>query len=97
MEFRAAHKKALEDSTVRVIIIKKGDIGPHKNLDPELRAYLTMHTYIDSEDKNFWNKLRYALPHPPQLSRRAARKSQHTGDDQMELVVKQWRSTHEVT
>lgn len=63
MEFRLAHLKAIKERRARVVVILLSQVDTDK-LDPELKAYITMNTYVKWGDPWFWEKLRYALPHP---------------------------------
>lgn len=62
LEFMIAHRQPLsEGRSSRVILILYGDVGPTDNLDPELRAYISMNTYIEWGDPRFWDRLKYAI------------------------------------
>lgn len=69
IEFRTAHMSALKDRQNRVIIILYGEMST-KGLDPELKLYLSMNTYIKWGDYLFWERLKYALRHSPDLKKK---------------------------
>ena len=62
-ELRAAHSRLLRDKNAKLLIVVHGPLDA-RSLDRELLAYLRTHTYLQTEDKWFWEKLEYALPRP---------------------------------
>ena len=68
-EFRVAQSHAVVEKRSRLIVILYKDIGNTEKLDPEIRDYLRLNTYVEWGDERFWQKLRFAMPH-----RRSTRK-----------------------
>ncbi|KAL1455940.1 hypothetical protein WDU94_000706 [Cyamophila willieti] len=64
-EFHTAHAQAMRDNCARIIILILGDMPPQEAIPDEMKAYMSMNTYIKWGEKWFWEKLKYALPHPP--------------------------------
>ena len=60
----------MNDFFQRIIIIVRGQLPPNNELEEDLQKYLSLNTYLDSEDPWFWKKLRYALPHKEGKSKR---------------------------
>ena len=65
LEFRAAHRKVLEDRMNYLIIILFDDVDVAQ-LDDEIKLYMRTKQYVRVGDKNFWQKLYYAMPQPNQ-------------------------------
>ncbi|CAH2083524.1 unnamed protein product [Euphydryas editha] len=55
MEFRTAHSRD------RVIVLMLEDLSADKSLDSELRAYISMNTYVKADDPLVWDRLRDAI------------------------------------
>ena len=74
MEFKEAHQHSIKDNRQvtkcqnvlinmqiniqRLIIVVNGAVPSTENMDKELRAYLKMNSFIHTEDKDFWRKIR---------------------------------------
>jgi protein toll len=67
-EFTVAQSQAATEKRSRIIVILYGDISDAKNLDPNIRDYLKLNTYVEWGDKYFWRKLKYAMPHTTMIN-----------------------------
>ena len=61
LEFRAAHRKVIEDRMNYLIIILLDDVNMAE-LDEEIKLYMRTNTYVSYSDTWFWQKLFYAMP-----------------------------------
>lgn len=61
LEFRAAHRKVLEDRMNYLIMILFDDVNMD-DLDDEMKLYMRTNTYLSVSNKWFWEKLYYAMP-----------------------------------
>lgn len=60
-EFKSALHEVLKDRRKRLIFIVTGEL-PSRDLDPDLRLYLKTNTVIEWGDRQFWQKLQFAMP-----------------------------------
>ncbi|XP_045449801.1 toll-like receptor 6 [Melitaea cinxia] len=60
-EFKTALHEVLKERRRRLIIILLGEL-PNRDIDPELRLCLKANTCIEWGDRQFWQKLRFAMP-----------------------------------
>lgn len=81
-EFQSAHHQVLKDRLNRLIVILLTDI-PFTKLDPDLKLYLKMNTYLKCGDPWFWEKLRFALPEipKPKVNKNCKRKKKKGGQN----------------
>ena len=61
LEFSVAYQKVIEERNNYLIIVLYDDVDMAK-LDGDLKHYLRTNTYLDINNKGFWQKLKYALP-----------------------------------
>ncbi|ESO86858.1 hypothetical protein LOTGIDRAFT_128428, partial [Lottia gigantea] len=59
--FHSAYKQMLKEKDIKIVIILKDKIEVD-NLNDDLKAYFRQHTYLEVNDKIFWDKLVHALP-----------------------------------
>ncbi|UYV67502.1 hypothetical protein LAZ67_5000948 [Cordylochernes scorpioides] len=63
MEFQTAYQQMMEEKKDRMIIVIKGQLPDKSTLDSELQFLLQTKTYLEWNERFFWEKMRYALPH----------------------------------
>lgn len=60
-EFKSALHEVLKDRRRRLIFVVTGEL-PQRDLDPDIRLYLKTNTVIEWGDRQFWQKLHFAMP-----------------------------------
>lgn len=84
----------MEEQVSRVIVVVFGKVD-RESLDPELKSYIDMNTYIEWGDPWFWERLHYAL-RTIQTKKKEEKKKDGNGlkktplkssvDDKLELI-----------
>lgn len=59
-EFKSAHSEVL-NSNHKLVVIFVGRVS-FRELDPDIRRWIKHSTFLHWGEKNFWDKLRYAMP-----------------------------------
>lgn len=62
-EFRVAQSHAAVEKRSRLIVIMCEDIGDIAELEPDMRDNIRLNTCLKKDERWFWKKLKYALPH----------------------------------
>lgn len=60
-DYKSGLHQALRSSKGKLIVIMLGDVA-NRDIDPDLRLYLKTSHVLHWGQKNFWEKLKYALP-----------------------------------
>ncbi|KAI4458681.1 slit [Holotrichia oblita] len=60
-EFKSALHEVLKDRRRRLIFVVTGEI-PQRDLDADMKLYLKTNTVIEWGDRQFWQKLQFAMP-----------------------------------
>ncbi|UYV67531.1 hypothetical protein LAZ67_5001137 [Cordylochernes scorpioides] len=63
IEFKTVFHQMMEDRMDRIILVIKGELPDSSTLDPDLQLLLQTKTYLEWNERWFWEKIRYALPH----------------------------------
>ncbi|KAJ7392015.1 hypothetical protein OS493_014951 [Desmophyllum pertusum] len=80
LEFRAAHRKVLQERMNYLIIILFDDVDMAE-LDDEMKLYMRTNTYLSVSNKWFWEKLCYAMPQTPRVREFRARNLSSTSSN----------------
>ena len=64
LELQAAHQRALDDRSNYLIIVLLQEVK-NNDLDETLQLYMKTNTYVNVENKWFWQKMLYAMPKVP--------------------------------
>ncbi len=61
-EFSQAHFRLIEDQAFKIIVIALDDPKGLKNIPKLIKSYIKTGTYIENDNKLFWEKLFYQMP-----------------------------------
>ncbi|UYV67528.1 Tl [Cordylochernes scorpioides] len=70
IEFKTVYHQMMEDRMDRIILVIKGELPDISTLDPDLQFLLQTKTYLEWNERWFWEKIRYALPHKNKSKRK---------------------------